>query len=68
MTWAGGSRIRQGILPLPDSLLLPAGLYRLRLRARYCTQFEDSVRVEPGKTNRQQIKMLCDTTETKTGE
>jgi hypothetical protein len=64
MAWAGASRLRQGILPLPDSLLLPVGLYRLRLRARYCTQFEDSVRIEPGKTNRQQIKMLCDTTET----
>ncbi len=64
LTWSGGSRMRQGILPSPDSLLLPAGLYRLRLRARYCTQFDDSVRIEPGKTNRQQIKMLCDTTET----
>ena len=60
---SGGSRVRQGILPLPDSLVLPVGLYKLRLRARYCTQFEDSVRIESGKTNRQQIKMLCDTTQ-----
>ena len=62
---SAGSRIRQGILPLPDSLVLPVGLYKLRLRARYCTQFEDSVRIESGKTNRQQIKMLCDTTQPK---
>jgi eukaryotic-like serine/threonine-protein kinase len=61
--------VRKGSLPLPDSLLLPAGSYRLRLRARFCSTFEDSVRIESGKTNRQQIPMICerDTTETKTG-
>jgi eukaryotic-like serine/threonine-protein kinase len=61
---SGGAMIREGSLPLPDSLLLPTGRYTLRLRASYCTTFEDSVRVESGKTNRQQIPMLCDTTQT----
>ncbi len=65
---SGGSSLRQGMLPLPDSLLLPVGLYKLRLRARYCSPFEDSVRIESGKTNRQQIPMICDTTQAKTGE
>jgi hypothetical protein len=60
---SGGALVREGSLPLPDSLLLPIGRYRLRLRASYCTTFEDSVRVESGKTNRQQIPMLCDTTQ-----
>jgi serine/threonine-protein kinase len=61
---ATGSSVRQGRLPLPDSLLLPVGRYTLRVRARYCSQYEDSVRIESGKTNRQQIPMLCDTTQT----
>jgi serine/threonine-protein kinase len=51
--------IRKGPLPLPDSLLLPVGLYRLRVIARYCSTFDDSVRVESGKTNRQQIPLMC---------
>jgi len=29
------------------------------LRANYCSQYEDSVRIEAGKTNHQQIRMLC---------
>lgn len=62
-----GSRMREGSLPLADSLLLPAGRYRLRLRARYCSTFDDSVRIEPGKTNRQQIPMICDTTQATPG-
>jgi len=63
---ANGASVREGTLPLPDSLLLPVGRYRLRLRARYCTQFEDSVRIESGKTNHQQIPMICsDTTQAK---
>jgi serine/threonine protein kinase len=64
-----GSRVRTGALPLSDSLLLPVGRYRLQLRARYCSTFDDSVRIEPGKTNRQQIPMICvDSAQTKTGE
>ena len=55
-----GASVRQGSLPLPDSLLLPVGRYRLRLRASYCSTFEDSVRIESGKTNRQQIPMICE--------
>ena len=55
-----GANVRQGSLPLPDSLLLPVGRYRLRLRASYCSTFEDSVRIESGKTNRQQIPMICE--------
>jgi serine/threonine-protein kinase len=62
-----GSRVRTGTLPLPDSLLLPVGRYRLQLRARYCSTFDDSVRIESGKTNRQQIPMICDTTQTTPG-
>jgi hypothetical protein len=60
-----GSRVRTVPLPSPDSLLLPVGRYRLQLRARYCTTFDDSVRIESGKTNRQQIPMICqlDTTQ-----
>ncbi len=54
-----GSSVREESLPLADSLLLPAGRYRLRLRANYCSQYEDSVRIEAGKTNHQQIRMLC---------
>jgi serine/threonine protein kinase len=61
-----GSRIRTGALPLTDSLLLPVGRYRLQLRARYCSTFDDSVRIESGKTNRQQLRLLCDTTQTTT--
>ena len=57
---ANGSSVRQGSLPLQDSLLLPVGRYRLRLRASYCSTFEDSVRIESGKTNRQQIPMICE--------
>jgi serine/threonine-protein kinase len=60
---SGGAMVREGSLPLLDSLLLPIGRYTLRLKASYCTTFEDSVRVESGKTNRQQIPMLCDTTQ-----
>jgi eukaryotic-like serine/threonine-protein kinase len=60
-----GFRLRAGALPLSDSLLLPVGRYRLVLRARYCSTFDDSVRIESGKTNRQQIPMICDTTQTK---
>ena len=60
-----GASVRERDLPFPDSLLLPVGRYRLRLRARYCSTYEDSVRIESGKTNRQQIPMLCDTSQTK---
>ena len=63
-----GSLVRTVPLPLPDSLLLPVGRYRLQLRARYCSTFDDSVRIESGKTNRQQIPMICDTTQTKPEE
>jgi hypothetical protein len=35
------------------------GRYTLRLKARFCSTFQDSVRIEPGKTNRQQIPMIC---------
>jgi eukaryotic-like serine/threonine-protein kinase len=59
---SGGAVVREGDLPLPDSVLLPIGRYRLRLQARFCSRYEDSVRIESGKTNRQQIRMLCDTT------
>jgi serine/threonine-protein kinase len=61
-----GSRMKTGTLPSTDSLLLPVGRYRLQLRARYCSTFDDSVRIESGKTNRQQIPMICDTTQTTT--
>jgi hypothetical protein len=59
--------VLKGSLPLPDSLLLPVGGYRLRLRARYCSPFEDTLRIESGKTNRQQIPMICDTTQATPG-
>lgn len=59
--------VRRGELPMLDSLLLPAGAYTLQLRAAYCSTFQDSVRIEAGKTNRQQIPMICEreTTQTK---
>ena len=61
-----GSSVLEGQLPSPDSLLLPVGRYRLRLQASYCTTYDDSLRIEPGKTNRQQIPMLCaDSTQAK---
>ncbi|HJR67918.1 MAG TPA: serine/threonine-protein kinase [Gemmatimonadaceae bacterium] len=63
-----GSSLRQEMLPYLDSLLLPVGRYRLRVQARYCTEFNDSVRIESGKTNRQHIRMLCETPQEKTGE
>jgi hypothetical protein len=56
---SAGAVVREGELPLPDSLLLPVGRYTLRLKARFCSTFQDSVRIEPGKTNRQQIPMIC---------
>jgi eukaryotic-like serine/threonine-protein kinase len=64
---ARGRRFRSGMLPMPDSLLLPAGPYKLNVRASYCSEFNDSLRIEPGKTNRQHIRMICevDTTQTK---
>jgi serine/threonine-protein kinase len=63
-----GSSVKSGFLPLPDSLLLPVGQYKLRVRARYCSTFDDSVRIESGKTNRQQIPLICvDSTQAKTG-
>ncbi|MGQ0713164.1 MAG: serine/threonine-protein kinase [Gemmatimonadaceae bacterium] len=61
---SGGAKVRDGDLPIPDSLLLPVGLYRLRLRARYCSTYDDTMRIAAGKTNRQHIRMLCDTTQT----
>jgi serine/threonine-protein kinase len=64
---SGGSRVKEGFLPYPDSLLLPVGRYRLQVRARYCSPFEDSVRIESGRTNRQQIPMICDTTKATPG-
>jgi serine/threonine protein kinase len=62
-----GSRVLTRNLPWPDSLLLPVGRYRLQVRARYCSPFDDSLRIESGRTNRQQIPMICDTTQAKTG-
>jgi eukaryotic-like serine/threonine-protein kinase len=62
------SSVQKRQLPLLDSLLLPVGNYRLRLRARYCSPFEDSVRIESGKTNRQQIPMICDSTQATPGQ
>jgi eukaryotic-like serine/threonine-protein kinase len=59
VTTLNGSNVRDGLLPNPDSVLLPVGLYRLRVGARFCADFNDSVRVEPGTTNRQQIKLIC---------
>jgi hypothetical protein len=66
---SSGSTSRKGALPLFDSLLLPVGRYQLRLRASYCSEFVDSVRIEAGKTNRQQIPMIClrDTTQATPG-
>ena len=60
---SGGALVREENLPLLDSLLLPAGRYTLRLTKSYCTAYNDSVRIESGKTNRQHIRMLCDTTQ-----
>ena len=59
VTTLNGSRVRDGLLPNPDSVLLPVGVYRLRVEARFCANFNDSVRVESGPTNRQQIKLIC---------
>lgn len=65
---SSGSSVKSGFLPLPDSLLLPVGQYKLRVRARFCSAYNDSVRIEPGKTNRQQIPLICvDSTQAKTG-
>jgi serine/threonine-protein kinase len=65
-----GRRVREGELPMLDSLLLAAGTYRIRVHARFCTAYNDSVRIEAGKTNRQHIPLLCqrDTTQAKSSE
>jgi eukaryotic-like serine/threonine-protein kinase len=61
-----GSSVHEEQLPWPDSVLLPVGRYHLRLEASYCSRYDDSVRIEPGKTNQQHIRMLCaDTTQAK---
>jgi eukaryotic-like serine/threonine-protein kinase len=54
-----GTSLLEGQLPSPDSVLLPVGRYRLRVEASYCSQYNDSLRVEAGKTNSQQIKLIC---------
>ena len=54
-----GSSVKTGLLPLPDSMMLPAGPYKLRVRARFCSDYNDSVRIESGQTIRQKIPLMC---------
>lgn len=54
-----GSSVKTGLLPLPDSVMLPVGPYKLRVRARFCSDYNDSVRIEPGQTIRQKIPLVC---------
>jgi eukaryotic-like serine/threonine-protein kinase len=62
-----GSIIRQEALPSLDSLLLPVGRYRFRVRARFCSEYNDSLRIESGKTNRHHIRLICETPPEPTG-
>jgi eukaryotic-like serine/threonine-protein kinase len=59
LTPAGASVLDPRQLPAPDSVLLPVGRYRLRVEAAYCGTYDDSLRIEAGKTTRQQIPLLC---------
>jgi serine/threonine-protein kinase len=59
-TAADGARF-DGVLPLPAPLLVPAGVYRLTVADRYCSQFtNDSLVVAPERTTRQpKIRLIC---------
>ena len=66
LTPAGSAVLGEWQLPSADSVLLPVGRYRLRVTASYCTTYDDSLRIEAGKTNRQQVPLLCaDTSQVK---
>jgi hypothetical protein len=54
-----GANVKTGLLPLPDSVMLPVGPYKLRVRARFCSDYNDSVRIESGQTTRQKIPLMC---------
>lgn len=62
-----GATVREGFLPIRDSLLMPVGRYRVRLHRRYCSEFNDSVRIDASRTTRHHFRMLCDTTQVKVG-
>jgi hypothetical protein len=57
---ADGARF-DGVLPLPSPLLVPAGVYRLTVADRYCSQFtNDSLVVAAERTTRQpKIRLIC---------
>ena len=53
-------RGREGMLPLAEPLLLPAGEYRLQISARACAEYDERLRVEAGEgIQRERIPLIC---------
>lgn len=52
-------RYDERLLPLDEPLLLPVGWYQFTAQQRYCTEYNENLRVRPGETHRVNFGFLC---------
>ncbi len=61
LVFADGSSRREGTLPLAAPLVLPVGVYTIRLTQAQCATYEETdVKIEADSSHERKVAMICD--------